>query len=102
MYLGFSWYQEEMRGLSGQWQAAKQEGKPQPPGWITAKLKEAIDHGFKETGLDYVDVWRITCHEQSGRHEDADTVAKCQAHTFPTTNNFARITGISSHDRPHI
>jgi len=102
MYLGFSWYQEEMRGLSGQWQAAKQEGKPQPPGWITAKLKEAIDHGFKETGLDYVDVWRITCHEQSGRHEDAEMEEMCEALAWAKKTGRARFTGISSHDRPHI
>ena len=47
MYLGFSWYQEEMRGLGSQWQKAKKEGKPKEPGWITGKLKEALDNGFK-------------------------------------------------------
>ncbi|MFH1919701.1 MAG: aldo/keto reductase, partial [Planctomycetota bacterium] len=102
MHLGFSWYQEEMRGLSGQWQAAKKEGKPKPPGWITAKLKEAIDHGFKETGLEYVDVWRITCHEQSGNHEDAEMEEMCEALAWAKKTGRARFTGISSHHRPHI
>jgi aryl-alcohol dehydrogenase-like predicted oxidoreductase len=102
MYLGFSWYQEEMRSLSGQAQKAKKAGKPKPPGWITQKLKEAIDHGLKETGLDYVDVWRITCHEQSGRHEDNEMEEMCEALAWAKKTGRARFTGISSHDRPHI
>jgi len=102
MYLGFSWYQEEMRGLSNQWVAAKKAGKPKPPGWITQKLKEALDHGMKETGEDYVDVWRITCHEQSGRHEDAEMEEMCEALAWAKKTGRARFTGISSHDRPHI
>ena len=56
MYLGFSWYQEEMRGLSRRAQDAKRKGQPMPPGWITKMLKQAMDNGFKKTGLDYVDV----------------------------------------------
>ncbi|HUT95144.1 MAG TPA: aldo/keto reductase [Thermoguttaceae bacterium] len=102
MYLGFSWYQKEMRGLSSEWTKAKKAGEPKPPGWITQKLKEAIDEGFKETGLDYVDVWRITCHEQSGRHEDAEMEEMCEALAWAKKTGRARFTGISSHDRPHI
>ncbi len=102
MYLGFSWYQKEMRGLSNEWARAKKAGQPKSPGWITQKLKEAIDEGFKETGLDYVDVWRITCHEQSGRHEDAEMEEMCEALAWAKKTGRARFTGISSHDRPHI
>ena len=102
MYLGFSWYQEEMRGLSGQAQRAKKEGKPKRPGWITQKLIQALDNGFKKTGLDYVDVWRITCHEQSGRHEDYEMEEMCEALAWAKKTGRARFTGISSHDRPHI
>jgi len=102
MYLGFSWYQEEMRGLSGQAQRAKKEGNPKPPGWITKMLKQAMDNGFKKTGLDYVDVWRITCHEQSGRHEDYEMEEMCEALAWAKKTGRARFTGISSHDRPHI
>jgi aryl-alcohol dehydrogenase-like predicted oxidoreductase len=102
MYLGFSWYQEEMRSLSGQAQRAKKEGKPMPPGWITQMLKQAMENGFKETGLDYVDVWRITCHEQSGRHEDYEMEEMCEALAWAKKTGRARFTGISSHDRPHI
>ena len=102
MYLGFSWYEKEMRGISREWQAAKKEGKPKSPGWITGQLKEALDYGMKETGLDYVDVWRITCHEASGRHEDAEFEEMCEALAWAKKTGRARFTGISSHDRPHI
>ena len=102
MYLGFSWYQEEMRSVGGQAQRAKKEGKPKRPGWITQKLIQAMDHGFKKTGLDYVDVWRITCHETSSRHQDFEMEEMCEALAWAKKTGRARFTGISSHDRPHI
>jgi aryl-alcohol dehydrogenase-like predicted oxidoreductase len=102
MYLGFSWYQEEMRGLSRQWQKAKKDGKPKEPGWLTKMLKQAMDNGFKETGLDYVDVWRITCLEQSVGHQDAEMEEMCEALAWAKKAGRARFTGISSHHRPHI
>ena len=102
MYLGCSWYQEEMRGLSGQWQKAKKDGTPKEPGWITGKLKEALDNAFKKTGLEYVDLWRITCHEGSGKHGDDEMDEMCAALEWAKKAGKARFTGISSHDRPHI
>jgi len=102
MYLGFSWYQEEMRGLGSQWQRARKQGKPKPPGWITQKLKDAIDNGFKTTGLEYVDLWRVTCHEGSGAHTDAEIEELVAALEWAKKTGRARFTGISSHDRPHI
>jgi aryl-alcohol dehydrogenase-like predicted oxidoreductase len=102
MYLGFSWYQEEMRGLSRQWQPAKKAGKPKEPGWITKKLKEAMDHGLQETGLEYVDVWRITCLEGSSHHGDDEIEEMAAALDWAKKAGKARFTGISSHDRPHI
>ena len=102
MYLGFSWYQEEMRSLCSQAQKAETAGQPKPPGWITQKLKDAIDNGFKTTGLDYVDVWRITCFETSGQHSDNQMEEMCEALLWAKKTGRARFTGISSHDRPHI
>jgi aryl-alcohol dehydrogenase-like predicted oxidoreductase len=102
MHLGFSWYQKEMRSLSGEMEKSAKAGEPKPPGWLTGKLKEAIDTGFKETGLEYVDVWRITCHEQSGRHTDNQMEEMCEALAWAKKTGRARFTGISSHDRPHI
>jgi aryl-alcohol dehydrogenase-like predicted oxidoreductase len=102
MYLGFSWYQSEMRGLSGRWQNAQKQGKPMPPGWITQQLKDALEHAMKQTEQEYVDVWRITCHEQSGRHQDAEMEEMLEALAWAKKSGRARFTGISSHDRPHI
>ena len=102
MYLGFSWYQEEMRSLSSQMAKAEKAGEPKPPGWLTKMLKQAIDNGFKETGLEYVDVWRITCFEQSGQHTDNQMEEMCEALAWAKKSGRARFTGISSHDRPHI
>src|SRR5271157_3723284 len=57
MHLGFSWFEEEMRNANCR---------------KTAKLLEALEKGMKQTGLDYVDVWRITMLEQSGQHTPAE------------------------------
>ncbi len=102
MYLGFSWYQGEMRSLSREMDKDAKAGQPKPPGWITKKLKECIDYGFKQTGLEYVDIWRITCHEKSGRHTDNQMEEMCEALAWAKKSGRARFTGISSHDRPHI
>jgi aryl-alcohol dehydrogenase-like predicted oxidoreductase len=102
MYLGFSWYQEEMRSLSRQWLEAKKKGKPKPAGWITKQLMAALDKGMKETGLDYVDLWRITMHEQSGRHAETEVDEMMRALEKARKQGKARLTGFSSHDRPHI
>ncbi len=102
MHLGFSWYQEEMRGLSRRWNKAKADGKPLEPGWITKNLKEALDRGFQKTGQEYVDLWRITCNEKSSRHGDDEMHEMCEALAWAKKSGRARFTGISSHDRPHI
>lgn len=87
MYLGYSWYQREVRF----------------PEWRTLdKLKESLDRGLKEAGLDYVDIWRITCHEQSSRHSQAEIEAVIAALDWAKQTGRARFTGISSHDRLHI
>ena len=102
MYLRFSWYQEEMRSLGNQWQEAKRSGKPKPAGWITERLMAALDKGMKEAKLDYVDLWRITMHEQSGRHTKAEVDEMMKALETARKQGKARFTGFSSHDRPHI
>jgi len=57
MYLGFSWFQEEMR---------KEKYRK------TEALLGTLDKGMRLAKLDYVDLWRITMHEQSGRHTEAE------------------------------
>jgi len=102
MYLGFSWYQEEMRSLSRQLLEARKKGTPKPAGWITERLMAALDKGMKESGLDYVDLWRITMHEQSGRHTDAEVDEMMAALEKARKQGKCRMCGFSSHDRPHI
>ncbi|MHB1034340.1 MAG: aldo/keto reductase [Pirellulales bacterium] len=87
MYLGYSWGVTEVRY----------------PEWRTfKKLKEGFEAGLKEAGEEYVDLWRITCLEQSGQHDDATIEELIKALDWAKKSGLARFTGISSHDRPHI
>jgi aryl-alcohol dehydrogenase-like predicted oxidoreductase len=87
MYLHYSWYQKEVRNA----------------GWRSlAKLQESFDSGLKTAKLDYVDVWRITCNEQSSKHTTAELDQVAKALEWAKKSGRARFTGISSHDRPHI
>ncbi len=87
MYLGYSWYENESR--FEQWRSFE-------------KLKESFEQGLKKAGLEYVDLWRITLHEQSSRHSDAEIEAAAKALEWAKKAGLARFTGVSSHDRPHI
>lgn len=87
MHLGFSWYQEEMRKKN----------------FRTCKaLMGTLDKGMKEAGLDYVDVWRITMLSRSGQHTEDEVGEMMQALELAKKQGKARLTGLSSHDRPHI
>lgn len=87
MYLGFSWYQEELR--NGNFRK-------------TDKLLGTLDKGMTNAKLDYVDVWRITMHEQSGRHSEGEVAEMMGALEKARKQGKARLTGFSSHDRKHI
>ncbi len=87
MFLGFSWYQEEMR---------KEKYR------TTNALLGTLDKGMREAKLDYVDLWRITMHEQSGRHTEAEVDQMMGALEKARKQGKVRFTGLSSHDRPHI
>jgi aryl-alcohol dehydrogenase-like predicted oxidoreductase len=84
MYLGYSWYEKEAR--NGEWRTAK-------------KLLQGLDEGMKEAGLDYVDLWRITCHEQGGDHTFNESCEFAEALATAKRQGKARFTGVSSHDR---
>jgi aryl-alcohol dehydrogenase-like predicted oxidoreductase len=87
MYLACSWYQNEMRNEDFRTKKA---------------LLGTLDEGMKEAGLDYVDLWRITMHEQSGRHTEAEVEQMMEALEAAKKQGKVRFTGFSSHDRPHI
>ena len=87
MHLGYSWYQNESR--FGPWRT-------------TDKLKESFTNGLKKAGLEYVDLWRITLHEQSSRHSNKEIDDAVAALEWAKKEGLARAIGFSSHDRPHI
>lgn len=87
MYLGYSWYEHEVR--RAEWRSFD-------------KLKQSFDEGLRQAGLEYVDLWRITCHEQSSMHSEAEVEEFIKALDWAKKSGRARFTGISSHDRPHI
>ena len=87
MYLGFSWYQEEMRNAKFR---------------TTEALLQTLDRGMREAKLDYVDLWRITMDEHSSNHSKAEIDEMMGALEKARQQGKARFTGFSSHDRPHI
>jgi len=87
MYLGFSWYQEEMRKQA----------------FRTSKaLLGTLDKGMREVKVEYVDVWRITMLSQSGRHTVPEVDEMMDALEKSKKQGKVRFTGLSSHDRDHI
>ncbi len=87
MFLGYSWGHTEVRY----------------PEWRTfEKLKEGFQEGLKTANLEYVDLWRITCLEESSQHDEATIEELIKALDWAKQSGLARFTGISSHDRPHI
>lgn len=83
MYLGYSWYERESRFED--WRSAE-------------KLLEGLDQGLKESGLEYVDVWRISAL-MDGTNTDADVEAMIQAYNKAHVQGKARFLGVSSHSR---
>ena len=87
MYLGFSWYQEELRNK--QFRTAGQ-------------LLKTLNKGMQLSKLEYVDLWRITMIDASSRHSQAEVDEMMKALEKARQQGKARFTGLSSHDRPHI
>jgi len=65
-------------------------------------LLNTLDNGLKTSGLDYADLWRITMHERSGQHTEAEVQEMMKALETAKKQGKARFVGFSSHDRPHI
>jgi len=93
VYLGYSFCEYEMRQPS--WQSEE-------------KLLEGLNQGLQEAGIDHVDVWRITMHEEP-RNQQRGTIHS-QAHADATVGALtkaqkagkARFIGFSCHDREWI
>lgn len=87
MHLGYSWYQKEMRNASYRTKDA---------------LLQSLDEGMKAAKLEYVDLWRITMHEQSQNHSNEEVEQMMLALQAAKKQGKARFTGFSAHNRPHI
>lgn len=75
------------------------------PNWARSldKMKEGLERGMKAAKLEYVDLWRITMHEQtSKRNTPAEIEIAMKALDWAKKSGKARFTGVSSHDRPWI
>ncbi len=83
MYFGFSWYERESRFED--WRSAD-------------KLLEGFNQGLKESGLEYVDVWRISA-AMYGENTDAEVEAMIAAFDKAKAQGKARWLGVSSHSR---
>ena len=87
MYFGYSWHVKESR--FPEWRSA-------------AKLRQGLEEGMKQAGLDHVDIWRISLLTDSSTHRDAELDEVAAALEWAKKTGRARFIGISSHDRPHI
>ena len=75
--------------------------KPEIAGSVD-KLKEGLDDGLRKSGLDYVDVWRITMREQTTQNSEREIENVMAALEWGKKTGKARCTGISTHHRPWI
>lgn len=87
MFLGYSWHIKESR--FEEWRSAK-------------KLKQGLDEGMKEAGLDYVDIWRISLLVDSSLHSEAEVEEAAKALDWAKKTGRARFIGFSSHNRPNL
>lgn len=77
--------------------------EPRNPEHRTArKLLEALDEILQRSGIEYADVWRITCFEPGGRHTFNTSCEIVEALTTAKRQGKARHIGFSSHDRRWI
>jgi aryl-alcohol dehydrogenase-like predicted oxidoreductase len=83
MYFSYSWYERETRF----------------PEWCSAdKLRKGLEDGLKESGLDYVDIWRISAG-MSGENTEDDIKVMIEVFQKMHDQGKARFLGVSSHSR---
>lgn len=58
-----------------------------------------LEGTMRETGMDYVDVWRITCHEPGGLHTYNEACELAEAGEKAIKDGKVRCFGLSTHDR---
>jgi aryl-alcohol dehydrogenase-like predicted oxidoreductase len=75
--------------------------KPEIAGSLE-RLKQGLDDGLKKSGLDYVDLWRITMREQTTLNTPHEIETIMEALAWGKQTGKARSTGVSTHHRPWI
>ena len=66
-------------------------------------MKKGFEQGLKDAGIEEVDLWRITMHEQTRRRNSQKEIEiAMEALAWAKKTGKARFTGVSSHDRPWI
>ena len=89
MYLGYSWYEYEMR--FSPWRES------------LAKMMEGLDSGLKQAKLDYVDLWRISLEMDTSKKQTPKEIEiTMEALARAKKQGKARFIGVSSHDRPWL
>ncbi|MGD0772925.1 MAG: aldo/keto reductase [Candidatus Solibacter sp.] len=86
VYMGFDWTMARTPEIAGS----------------IEKLKQGLDDGLKKSGLDYVDLWRITLREQTTQNSVREIENVMAALEWGKKTGKARFTGISTHHRPWI
>jgi len=66
------------------------------------KLLESLDELLRDSGQEYTDLWRITCHEPGGTHSFDTSCEIVEALEKAKKQGKARFIGFSSHDRRWI
>jgi aryl-alcohol dehydrogenase-like predicted oxidoreductase len=66
------------------------------------RLKQGLDEGLKKSGLDYVDLWRVTLREQTTKNSEREIETVMAALEWGKKTGKARFTGIATHHRPWI
>jgi aryl-alcohol dehydrogenase-like predicted oxidoreductase len=66
------------------------------------RLKQGLDEGLKKSGLDYVDLWRITLREQTTMNSEREIETVMAALEWGKQTGKTRFTGIATHHRPWI
>ncbi len=66
------------------------------------RLKQGLDEGLRKSGLDYVDLWRITLREQTTQNSQREIESVMAALDWGKITGKARFTGIATHHRPWI
>jgi len=87
IYFGYGWQQKEARFAP--FQRAK-------------ALMKGLDENLQETGLEYIDWWRLTAYENGGEHTLHNSEEIVAALDQAKRQGKARFTGVTSHDHPWL